>query len=365
MAEKKSGAKYFVLKESLKQDILMGYIKAGEKIPSENELAKKFGISRHTVRKALSILENEGYLEAQHGRGTFCIDRRKNVSDSKNIAVVTTYISDYIFPRLIQGIDNVLTEKGYSIILKNTGNSQRNEARALEDIMTKDIDGLIIEPSKSEIYCRHMNQYETLDRMGIPYVFIQGTYPQMRDKPHIVMDDVQGMYLLTKYLIHYGHRRIAGIFKIDDAQGVARQKGYIQALMEASMIYDPDRVILFHTEDRDRKPAAVLRQLLEKGIGMDAVVCYNDQIAQEIIQVLLDMGKRVPEDISVTGYDNSLIAETGPVKLTTVSHPKERLGEMAAELLLEKLQGIPDQESRVARIIEPELVIRESCYDRT
>lgn len=365
MAQNKNGAKYFVLMESLKQDILEGRVRPGDKISSENELAKQFDISRHTVRKALSILENEGYLEAKHGKGTFCVDRRKKSSDSRNIAVVTTYISDYIFPRLIQGIDNVLTEHGYSIILKNTGNSQRNEARALEDIMTKDIDGLIIEPSKSEIYCRNRKQYEQLDRMGIPYVFIQGTYPQMRHKPNIIMDDVQGMYLLTRYLLKLGHRKIAGIFKIDDAQGVARQKGYIQALTEAGIPYDPDKVVLFHTEDREQKPAAMMQQFLEQQIAMDAVVCYNDQIAQEVIRVCLEQGKRVPEDISVTGYDNSLIAETGPVKLTTATHPKERLGEMAAELLLEKIRGILDEDSKVSRVIAPELVIRESCRDRT
>ena len=91
-------------------------------------------------------------------------------------------------------MDKSLTEKGYRIIWKNTGNSQKNEARALDDILTKNIDGLIIEPSKSEIYCRHMHLYESLDRLRIPYVFIQGTYPQMKGKPSIIMDDVQGSY---------------------------------------------------------------------------------------------------------------------------------------------------------------------------
>ena len=97
---------------------------------------------------------------------------------------------------------------------------------------------------------------------------------------------------------------------------------------------------------------------------MDAVVCYNDQIALEIIHVLNLYGVNVPEDISVTGYDNSLIAESGPVKLTTVSHPKEKLGRMAGELLLEKINHLPEEESKVPRVVAPELVIRESCRDR-
>lgn len=364
MGQSNGRAKYYVLMESLKRDITNGKIKPGDKIPSENELSASFSVSRHTVRKAISILENEGLLEAAHGRGTFCTERTRNHVSSKNIAVVTTYISDYIFPRLIQGMDKVLTENGYSIILKNTGNSQKNEAKALEDILTKNIDGLIIEPSKSEIFCRHAHLYELFDRLQIPYIFIQGTYPQMKEKANIIMDDVQGGYLLTKYLIELGHKHIVGIFKIDDAQGTARHKGYIKALSEAGMAYDPDWVITFHTEDRGKKPAAMIEQFVKEDRPMDAIVCYNDQIAMEVIHVLNSHGVQVPKDISITGYDNSIIAESGNVKLTTVSHPKEKLGEMAAELLLEKVNHIFDKDSKVPRVVAPELVVRESCRAR-
>lgn len=364
MEEKNGKAKYYNLMEALRNDIVSGIIRPGDKIASENELASRYSVSRHTVRKAIAILENEGLLEASHGIGTFCRKRQRNVSSSNNIAVITTYISDYIFPRLIQGMDNVLKQQGYSIVLKNTGNSQKNEARALEDIMTKDIDGLIIEPSKSEIYCRHMHHYESLDRMKIPYVFIQGTYPQMKEHPNIIMDDVQGMYLLTQYLISLDHRKIVGIFKIDDTQGTARHKGYSKALNEAMIPYDPDLVIHFHTEDREKKPAAMIERFLKEKVQMDAIVCYNDQIALEVMKVLDAYKIRIPEDISITGYDNSVLSETGSIKLTTVSHPKERLGEMAAELLLEKIRGIEDCDSKVARVVAPELIIRESCCKR-
>ncbi len=360
MTKESGKAKYYILMEQLREKIVSGKIKPGDKLPSENELSGEYSISRHTVRKALSILENEGYIRAEHGKGTYCIKRSKQTS-SKNIAVITTYISDYIFPRLIQGIDNVFTESGYSIILKNTGNSRKREAECLEDILTKDIDGLIIEPSKSEIYCRNMDKYQVLDQRGIPYVFIQGIYPQMKDKPHILMDDVQGGYLLTKHLAELGHKYIVGIFKADDTQGNGRHKGYVKALQESGIPYDPDKVIWFHTEDRGVKPKIALEGLLNKGDSIDAIVCYNDLIAVEIIEFLSSKGLRVPEDISLTGYDNSFIAESGGVKLTTISHPKERLGEMAAELLLEKIAGIEDEESKVARIIKPELIIRNSC----
>src|SRR5699024_3592146 len=106
------------------------------------------------------------------------------------------------------GIDKVHSENGYSIILKNTGNSRKKEAEYLEDLLTKDIDGMIIEPSKSELYCKHVYLYERMEENQIPYVFIQGLYEQMEEKPHILMDDCQGGYLVTNHLIRFGHRHI-------------------------------------------------------------------------------------------------------------------------------------------------------------
>lgn len=363
--EKESGkAKYYTLMEQLKEDILSGKIQAGEKLPSENELAAQFCISRHTVRKALSILENEGYITAQHGKGTFCSKRMIHRHNSHNIAVVTTYISDYIFPRLIQGMDRVLTANGYSIILKNTGNSRTNEAKVLQEMLNKPIDGLIIEPSKSQILCKHVSLYKMLDQYEIPYVFIQGSYPQMLDKPRILMDDCQGGYMLTKYLIETGHQKIAGIFKADDSQGEQRHLGYAKALREAGIPYDPELVVWFHTEDRRTKPPLMLRQMIDRRIQMDAVVCYNDQIAMLAIQALRERGLSIPDDISVTGYDNSMIAEAGQIGLTTIAHPQERLGEMAAELILEQIRKVPLSESRVERLIQPELIVRQSTRSR-
>ena len=127
--------KYVKLMEDLKEKILTGEIRSGDRLPSENELSISYQVSRQTVRKALSILENAGYIYALHGRGTFCSGLVRHNRNSRNIALVTTYISDYIFPRVIKGIDTVLTREGYSIILKNTGNSRSQEARCLEELL--------------------------------------------------------------------------------------------------------------------------------------------------------------------------------------------------------------------------------------
>ena len=281
-------AKYYALMEEMKTDILSGKIRPGEKLPSENQLSVRYGLSRHTVRKALGILAGDGYIESFQGKGTFCADVLRQIHGTGNIAVVTTYISDYIFPRLIQGL-----------------------------------------------------------------------YTEMQEKPHILMDDAGGGYLVTKHLLDSGRRNIAGFFKADDRQGIERHKGYVKALQEHGIAYDPDKVVWFHTEDRREKPALMVRNMVRQNSFPDGIVCYNDQIAVQVMEELERQGKKIPEDVAVTGYDNSLYARQGQ-GITTITHPQEKLGEMAAKLLLEKLSGVPDEESKVERLIRPELIVRGS-----
>lgn len=352
--------KYHQIEDELKELIFSDKIRPGDKLPSENELSAKYEVSRQTVRKAISKLENEGLIYAVHGSGTFCSERAVHRKMSKNIAVVMTYLSDYIFPAVIKGIDSVLSDEGYSIMLKSTNNSRSREVICLEDLMQKDIDGVIIEPSKSNMFCKHSYLYEKLDDYGIPYVFIQGGYSSMEDKPHVLMDDEEGGYLLTKHLADLGHKNIVGIFKSDDRQGQKRHSGYARALQESGLVYDPENVIWFYTEDRKIHPYSCIQDMVRSGKPIDGIVCYNDQIAYHVIKAINELGVKVPEDISVTGYDN-LQRFTDSFRLTTIVHPQEELGEIAAKQLIRMIKG---EEVEKKIIISPELIIGDSSKDR-
>lgn len=352
-------SKYELIIKDIKRAINSGKYEADTKIPSENQLSKEYGVSRQTVRKALMALEEEGFLYAKHGSGTFVKKRMVKKGHSKNIAVVSTYMSDYIFPRVIQGINQVLDDNGYSILLKTTNNSRKGEAWCMEELLSKNIDGMLIEPSQSAISCQHQVLYDQMDAMGIPYVFIQGCYEAMMDRPYVMLDDVEGGRLITEHLLNLGHRRIAGIFKADDVQGILRHKGYVKALAQAGVAYDPDLVIWYHTKDKSMKPMEGLLKIFENGISCQAVVCYNDEIAADVIKGLRNIGRNVPHDISVTGFDNSLLAHSKGI--TTIAHPQEELGKKAAETLLGLIDGsISKKDAHV--LLEPQLVERRSCF---
>ena len=352
-------AKNELIINDIKKAINSGKYDVNEKIPSENQLAAQYDVSRQTVRKALAKLIDDGYIYPVHGSGTFVAERIIKKKSSKNIAVVSTYMSDYIFPRVIQGINQVLDENNYSILLKTTNNSRKGEAWCMEELLSKNIDGMIIEPSQSAISCQHQVLYDQMDSMGIPYVFIQGCYESMMDRPYVMMDDVSGGRLITEHLIGLGHRNIAGIFKADDIQGLLRHKGYVKALQAADISYNPDMVVWYHTKDKGTKPMEGLLRILESGTPCHAVVCYNDEIAADIMRNLQNMGRNVPHDISVTGFDNSLLAHSK--EITTIAHPQEDLGKKAAEVLLGLIdKSISKKDAHV--LLEPKLVERKSCF---
>jgi len=347
------------LVDDLKRQIMSGEIRPGDKISSENVLAKEYDISRQTVRKAIDILRNEGFLYAEHGRGTFCSDMIKQEGNSGNIAVVMTYLSDYIFPYIIRGIDEVLEKEEYSILLKSTHNYRKVEAKCLEELVKKNIDGLIIEPSKSQIAFKNHDIFSMLERYRVPFVFVQGVYHGMEDKPYVLLDDEKGGYLITKHLIDLGHRRIVGVFKADDRQGQNRHSGYVRALQEAGIWYDPSLVVWFHTEDMQSLPREMIQELVKKE-QVDAVVSYNDRIAIQVVNALEEVGINIPEDISVTGFDDSEFAKNLRVPLTTIKHPQRKIGEAAAELLIKLMKGYAVEEDKLHIIMEPELVVRDS-----
>ena len=140
----KEKSKYLMLAGIIKEEISAGVYKSGEKIPGENKLAERYMMSRQTVRQALALLEKDGKIERRQGSGTYVADSFISKARTWNVGVIATYISEYIFPSIMRGIESELTENGFSPILCATQNRVDSERRILEDLMKKSIDGLIV-----------------------------------------------------------------------------------------------------------------------------------------------------------------------------------------------------------------------------
>ncbi|GAA5415989.1 arabinose metabolism transcriptional repressor [Paraliobacillus ryukyuensis] len=363
--------KYNIVKQAIKSKILDGTFQPHEKISSESELMKQFNVSRHTVRLAIGELVNQGWLYREQGSGTFCADRSKeekttNINNQKNIAIITTYISDYIFPSIIRGAESYLSKHGYHVSLFSTNSNHANERRFLEKILTQHFDGVIIEPTKSAISNPNINYYLNLERQNIPYIMINAYYDEL-EPMSITLDDEKGAQLQTEHLIQLGHTNIVGFFKNDDAQGTKRMKGYLKAHRMHDLPINPNNIVTYKTEEKEEKTVNELEKILDKGNGdrPTGIVCYNDELAISLIDICRQKQIKIPEELSIVGFDNSFLTEVSEVKLTSVEHPKSKMGEKAAEVILELVKSSNGHskkrpESNHSIVFEPELIIRNS-----
>jgi GntR family transcriptional regulator, arabinose operon transcriptional repressor len=359
--KEKAIPKYLQLKQEILSWILSGKLHPDEKIPTEHEIANQFQLSRHTVRQALGELEKEGWLYKIQGSGTFVSRPKQSDKVSiKTVGILTTYISDYIFPHIVRGAEETLREKGYRLLLASTDNNKERERAHLEAMIHQPLSGLIIEPTKSAQGNPNLEYYLALNNLHIPYVMINERYLEM-SCPCVKMDDEGGGFLLTDHLIRLGHHRIAGFFKTDDLQGVNRLKGFIRAHQEHGVALATNHLVSYTTEEKESKPLEIARTFLQQQEGErpTAFVCYNDELAIKLLDVIRQQGLTVPDDISVVGFDDSTFATATEVKLTTIRHPKVEMGIQAAEMLIQMIEK--QNERNINDIIyQPELIIRES-----
>ncbi len=360
--------KHSIVREYILSKILDGTFAPHQKINSESELMDKFNVSRHTIRQAIGDLVNQGWLYSKQGSGTFCADKSKRQnasSDIKNIAIITTYISDYIFSSIIRGAESYLSKNGYNVSLFSTNNNHENEKEFLERILILNPDGAIIEPTKSAISNPNLNLYLNLEKLNIPYIMINAYYDEL-EPLSITVDDETGGYLQTKHLIDLGHKNIIGFFKTDDLQGTKRMKGYLKALREHNIPINPQFIVTFDTSEKMTKPIEKLNLLLSQDNNQETkptgIVSYNDELAILFLNILRAKNIIVPDDISIVGYDNSFLAEASEVKLTTIEHPKITMGEDAAKMIVESIKRKENvKDSKLESIVyEPKLVLRGS-----
>ncbi|XID92785.1 GntR family transcriptional regulator [Paenibacillaceae bacterium WGS1546] len=354
--------KYIQLKERILSWIAGGKYRPGDKLPSENELVEQFSFSRQTVRQSIGELVREGWLVREQGKGTFVgrpSAERRASAGHRTVGVITTSISDYIFPSIVRGIEAALKNKGYRLLLSSTDHRKDRERECLEMMLSHAVCGLIVEPTKSAEGNPNFDNYLAIEQHGIPLLMINEGYSDIAC-PSVRIDDDEGGYMAANHVLGLGHRQVAGFFKTDDMQGVRRMKGFLRACREHRLPPEKHRAVRYSTEDKHVRPQRELREMLLSERPPTAIVCYNDQLAVSLLDTVRELGLRIPDDLSVIGYDDSFLATATEVKLTTIEHPKSALGEKAANLLIDRMEAgvMPANEDL---LYPPKLIVRQSA----
>lgn len=348
-------AKYTEVADWLRKNILDGTFEPGVKLIGEYSLCEKFSISRHTARSAIDVLEKEGLVIRKQGSGTYVsLDL---YAQYKNIGVLLTYAYDYTFSDMISGIDKILSHKGHRITLMLTQNKIEVERNRLLSLLASNIDGLIVEAVKSALASPNLDIYKDFAARNIPVVFVNTYHPKLNCN-YIINNDEEGGRIATEYLIDQGHRKIGGIFKHDSIQGGLRYKGFVNKLYEQNLKLDENNIIWYSEESLNNLFLDEQLPILAKSLSScTAVLCYSDRVAHKLIEASSKLGLNIPGDLSIASFDNSYLSRLSTPAITTITHPGEEMGELAAESLL-KIIDKPNH--KIHYTYQPTLVIRES-----
>ena len=323
------------------------------------EVARLADVSVATVSR---VLNGVRVTDANHASVMAAIDQleyRPNAfarslatNRSGGVGVVVNEISSPFYSGIVQGIESVVEEHGMHLIVSSTHAEAERERNAVEFLRDRRCEFLILaSEAMSDVELMALAEHE------IPLVLVGRNIHELADSC-VHLDNVLGGYLATKHLIDRGHRRIAhvtGNLSIKDARD--RLDGYHQALTEAGIAARPELVAEGDfTEDGGRRAT---QMLLDRDAGFTALFAANDQTAAGALLTLRDRGLNCPDDVSLVGYDDVLLANYLYPALTTIRQPFAEMGQAAARLALATATR------EVTRRFEPVLIERHSVSTRT
>lgn len=298
-----------------------------------------------TVRRVIKAAERLGYQPNVLARGL-----RSNRTNS--VGMIIPDLTNPLFPPVIRGIEDRLSESGVTLLVASSSNDPDKE-RDILDIMTgRRVDGLIVGTAR-----RSDPALEAYVRAGNPVVLINRTVDELVVSS-VAADDHVGVGLALKHLHGLGHRRVAHVAgNIIASTGLERYQNFLNWSEVIGLDVDPDLVVharWFNVQDG----AAAFRELLDRRTGFTAVLAANDLVALGIYDVCAERGIRVPEDLSVVGYNDIPFADRFAPPLTSVRIPQADIGRRTAELILSAIED-PTSVSMSIRL-SPELIVRGS-----
>lgn len=333
------------------------------------QIARELDVSISTVSKSLrNSLEigEETRLKVQ-AFAKFYNYKPNNIALSlknrktKSIGIIIPEIVHYFFSTVINGIEQVANENGYSVVICLSDDSFDKEVLNMEMLANGSIDGFIMSLSKETQFKGDFHHITEVINQGMPVVmFDRVTNDILCDK--VIIDDKAAAYEAVQSLIDSGRRKIALVTTVDYVSvGKLRTDGYEKALLDNGLPFNEDLIIKI--EDVDTCEITISQLLQDRAI--DAVFAVNELFAVTIIKTANKMGLKVPDDLAVIAFTDGIISKYSTPSITTVSQSGEKMGNKAAKMLIERLEAEHDDEEEenenyTTEVIETHLIQRES-----
>jgi DNA-binding LacI/PurR family transcriptional regulator len=351
---------YIQIIQDIKDKIAKGSLAVGEQLSSHKELATEYDVSLITIKSALSTLIDDGYLYSRVGKGTFVAKRvsKSNISRHDSIGLVLQDLKNPFFSLIAHMVEETAYSKGYNILLSNSSSQIKKEEGQINHFKNIGVKGMIIATLRKEPHAPQI--IRDLHEEGFPYVMV--SYVADDDIWHVGADHKGGAEMGTQHLIELGYKKIGYINSpTNNSLGELRFQGYKEALKNAGLEFNANFTLQFASEKVTDgykigyKLGDIFDALEDKP---EAFFVYNDYSALGFIKRIQELGYTVPDDIAIVGFDDIDQAKYANVPLTTIHQPIEKIGTVAIDKLLEIIEG---KTPKVRSILQPHLIVRESC----
>lgn len=326
-------------------------------------IAKELGVSTSTVSKALSdsheiSVETKERIRAyadfyNYKPNSLALQLR--TQKTKVIGVVVPKIVHHFFSKVISGIEEIATKRGYNVMICFSNNSYKREVENIEVLTNGSVDGLLVSLSKETLENGDFSHFQNLIEDEVPLVMFDRVHQSIQcDK--VIVDDHGAGYKATKHLVDLGCNNIAMITTPKHVTvGSLRREGYERALSESELPID-ERLILEVNEKGNLHEEVT--KLFSQNI--DGVFAVNEIYAAIAIKVAKEKGLKIPEDISIIGFTDGLISKYSSPSITTIAQHGYTMGKQSAELLLDRIESENKDKELQTKVISSNLKLRES-----
>lgn len=327
------------------------------------DIARELGVSVATVSRALNdspLISEDKRKEIQEyaERKNFVpnslaasLRQNKNASP-KTIGVIVPQIAHYYFSTILSGIEEEANDRGYSIIVAQSNEKYEREVSICQSFLKNRVSGVIVSQA---IDTKEYSHFQKLIDSGIPLVFYDRICTGL-NSDRVVVDDYQGAFTAVEYLIECGCKRIAFYCthsKLEITKN--RFNGYRDALLKHGLPIDNSLVI----ECDNRVDAEeITPEILERPDRPDGFFAINDDTALGILYSAKRRGFQIPTDIQICGFSNGIRAISCEPMLTTVEQRGTKLGQEAADVLINRIEGTSKRETTDKRIVKTRLIVR-------
>ncbi len=310
-----------------------------------NKKSKKYRISPKTESLVIKTAKSLNYTPNQLARGL-------RLKRTHSIGLIVPDISNPFFAAVTRSIQRAAHELGYSLVVCDTDEDELQEVAHLKVLRSKGVDGMVVMPvGQNGSHLQHMI------REGMPLVLMDRIFDEL-DADSVVTDNYKGAYEAVEFLVKNGHRRIAIIQGLPNTYtNKGRLRGYIDALRAYKIPVDSRLIV-----GRDfRKESGYIetKMLLSVEDRPTAIFATSDLITLGALEAINEEGLRIPQDVSLIAFDDIDHVNFFTTPITTISQPKEIIGEVAVKLLIEKIKNHNRGETRRI-MLSPKLIERDS-----